>query len=325
MANKEPTELRDLEIEEISLVKQGANRKRFRIIKEGTPGDSMEESQVAEVLKADLGNEDTLREGILKTAPELSTDATDAMVGIVKLAQTYSEQLPSDIFDTLAEASGFAKAKTETKKQPLPADGKTPPPDEDDEDDQDDEDQEDQDAPQKKSKGKKMATKKADESEIKKALEKIEKEADIDQLPENIQGPVRYLFKAKEDLETKIEKMEDDRLTEVYIAKAAEFTHLPKVDTFADILKSMSQKLEADEYAAMEGILKSADNALRESNLFTEVGSTIAVAGTPQGKLEAMAKERLTKSEGKLTYEQAMADVTMEHPEIYEEMTRNRQ
>ena len=127
MANKGPTELTDLDIDEISLVKSGANRKRFHIIRKNAPkGDSMEESQIAEVLKADLGNEDTLREGILKTTPELSTNATDAMVGIVKLATSYAEELPSDIFDTLAKASGFEKAKTETKKQPLPADGKTP-------------------------------------------------------------------------------------------------------------------------------------------------------------------------------------------------------
>ena len=321
---KEPTELTELEVDEISLVKQGANRKQFKILKEdGAPvltnEVDMDDISYADVLKADLGTEDTLRE-TLKQTPELSTDATDALVGIVKLATAYAEQLPSDIFDTLAEASGFEKA---VKKQPLPADGKTPakPDDEDEEDDE--KDQEDEEAPQNK-KAKKMA-KKADKGAVEKALEKIEKEEDIDLLPEDIQKAVRPLWKHNVELAEKIEKMEDERLTKEFIAKAAEFTHLPKVDTFADILKSMSQKLEADEYAAMEGILKSADNALRESNLFTEVGSTIAVAGTPQGKLEAMAKERLTKSEGKLTYEQAMADVTMEHPEIYEEMTRNRQ
>ena len=322
MANtKEPTELTDLEVDEVSLVKQGANGRRFRILKAGgAPGDYMEE--LSDILKSDMGIEDQTRDLIEKKAPELSPDAAEAMVGVVKLAQTYAEQLPSDIFDTLAQASGFEKA---VKKQPLPADGKTPakPDDEDEEDD--DKDQEDQEeaTPQNK-KAKKMA-KKADKGAVEKALEKIEKEEDIDLLPEDIQKAVRPLWKHNVELAEKIEKMEDERLTKEFIAKAAEFTHLPKVDTFADILKSMSAKLEADEYAAMEGILKSADNALRESNLFTEVGSTIAVAGTPQGKLEAMAKERLTKSEGKLTYEQAMADVTMEHPEIYEEMTRNRQ
>ena len=319
MANtKEPTELTDLEVDEVSLVKQGANGRRFRILKAGgAPGDYMEE--LSDILKSDMGIEDQTRDLIEKKAPELSPDAAEAMVGVVKLAQTYAEQLPSDIFDTLAEASGFEKA---VKKQPLPADGKPPAKPDDDEEDDDDEDQEEA-TPQNK-KAKKMA-KKADKGAVEKALEKIEKEEDIDLLPEDIQKAVRPLWKHNVELAEKIEKMEDERLTKEFIAKAAEFTHLPKVDTFADILKSMSEKLEADEYAAMEGILKSADNALRESNLFTEVGSTIAVAGTPQGKLEAMAKERLTKSEGKLTYEQAMADVTMEHPEIYEEMTRNRQ
>jgi hypothetical protein len=319
MANtKEPTELTDLEVDEVSLVKQGANGRRFRILKAGgAPGDYMEE--LSDILKSDMGIEDQTRDLIEKKAPELSPDAAEAMVGVVKLAQTYAEQLPSDIFDTLAEASGFEKA---VKKQPLPADGKTPdkPDDEDDEDD--DKDQED-DAPQNK-KAKKMA-KKADKGAVEKALEKIEKEEDIDLLPEDIQKAVRPLWKHNVELAEKIEKMEDERLTKEFIAKAAEFTRLPKTPEFATVLKSMSQKLDADEFAVVEGVFKASEEALKESGLFAEVGSTIAVAGTPQGKLEAMAKERLTKSDGKLTYEQAMADVTMEHPEIYEEMTRNRQ
>src|SRR5665647_3050937 len=98
MANslKEPTRLEDLEIDEVSLVSKGANRRKFIILKAGDvpEGDSME-PQFAEILKTDLGTEDQIRDTIGKTAPELSTDATDAMVGIVKLATAYSEELPS--------------------------------------------------------------------------------------------------------------------------------------------------------------------------------------------------------------------------------------
>ena len=336
MADKEPTELRDLEVEEISLVKQGANRKRFKILKEdGAPidvldkeGGYMEDIPFADVLKADLGTEDTLRETLKKATPELSTDATEVSVALMKLATAYAEELPPDIFETLAKASGFTKA---VKKQPLPG-GKPPegsPEEEAGETPEEEDEEEEEEVPSKK-KAKKMATKKADEdvrkalkTEVRKALEKIEKEADIDLLPEDVQGPVRYLFKSNTDLESKIEKMEEEKRFKEFIAKAEGYTHLPKTDKFANILKEMDEKLSPETFEAVEGILKAADAGLKESNLFVEVGSTTAIEGTPEGKLMAMAKDKVTKSDG-MTIEAAMAEVTLAHPEIYEEMMRER-
>ena len=325
MANKEPTELRDLEIEEISLVKQGANRKRFKILKEGTPATDkevfMEELPYAEVLKADLGTEDNLRETLKKKTPDLSTDATEVSVALMKLATAYAEELPSDIFDTLAESAGFKKAATK-KAKPAPTED-----DEDEEPDGDEEEDDEEEVPQKKAK--KMAKKatkmaKADEdSAVQKALEKITKEADIDLLPEDVQGPVRYLFKANETLETKIEKMEEEKRVKEFVAKADEFTHLPKTEKFAMLLKEMDEKLSPETFKAVEGIFKAADAGLKESNLFVEVGSTAAIEGTPEGKLAALAKARVEKSEG-MTIEAAMAAETLAHPEIYEEMMRER-
>jgi hypothetical protein len=324
MANttKGPTELKELEVDEISLVKQGANRKRFKILKEdGAPVEVIMETPeipYADILKADLGTEDTLRD-TLKQTPELSTDATEALVGIVKLATAYAEQLPSDIFDTLAEASGFEKA-TDTKKAFPPA---KPDTEEEETPEEKIKRLEEEAAAQKKQGSKKME--KSEESDpIKKALDKITKEADIDLLPEDIQGAVRPLWKANVELEQKVQKMEDETRTKEFIAKAAEFTHLPKNESFADVLKEMNEKLSPESYASIEGVLKSADNGLKESGLFKEVGSAAAIAGTPEGKLQALAKERVAKSDSKLTIEQAMAEETMAHPEIYDDMMRSR-
>jgi hypothetical protein len=327
MANttKEPTELRELEVDEISLVKQGANRKRFKILKEdGAPvlvdEVIMETPEIpyADILKADLGIEDTLRD-TLKQTPELSTDATEAMVGIVKLATAYAEQLPSDIFDTLAEASGFEKAETKKafpfEKPPVKPAEETP--------EEKIKRLEEEAAAQKKQGSKKME--KSEESDpVKVALDKITKEADIDLLPEDIQGAVRPLWKANVELEQKVQKMEDDARTKEFIAKAAEYTHLPKTDSFATLLKEMNASLSPESYTAIEGILKSADNGLKESGLFAEVGSEAAITGTPEGRLAALAKERVEKSDGKLTFAQAMSDVTMEHPDVYEDMLKQR-
>jgi hypothetical protein len=117
--------------------------------------------------------------------------------------------------------------------------------------------------------------------------------------------------------------MEDESRTKEFIAKAAEFTHLPKTESFAAVLKEMNEKLSPESYATMEGVMKSADAALKEGTLFTEVGSAAAIEGTPEGKLAALAKERVAKSEG-MTIEQAMAEETLAHPEIYDDMMRNR-
>ena len=336
MANttKEPTELTDLEIQEVSLVNKGANGRRFVILKkDGAPTEIetevfMEELPYADVLKADLGTEDSLRDTLRKATPDISTDATEVSVALMKLATAYAEELPPDIFETLAKASGFKVTKA-VKKQPLP-DGK-PMPEEEKPEDEDEEDEDEAEAtPQSKKKAKKMATKKADEdirkslkSEVRKALDKIEKESDINLLPEDVQGPVRYLFKSNEALESKIEKMEEEKRTKQFIAKADGFTHLPKTEKFYLLLKEMDEKLSPETFEAVEGILKAADAGLKESNLFVEVGSTTAIEGTPEGKLMAMAKDKVTKSDG-MTIEAAMAEVTLAHPEIYEEMMRER-
>ena len=331
MANA-PTELQDLEVTEISLVKQGANRKRFKILKEdGAPVlDTevfMEELPYADVLKADLGTEDLLRETLRKATPDISTDATEVSVALMKLATAYADELPTDIFETIAESAGFKVSKA-VKKQPLP-DGKPMPDDDEKPDDEDEEDQQEA-TPQSKKKAKKMATKTADEdvrkaalkTEVRNALEKIEKESDISLLPEDVQGPVRYLFKSNEKLEQKIEKMEEEKRIKEFIAKADGYTHLPKTDKFAMLLKEMDEKLSPETFEAIEGIMKAADAGLKESNLFVEVGSTVAIEGTPEGKLMAMAKEKVSKSD--MTIEAAMAEVTLAHPEIYDEMMRDR-
>lgn len=321
MVNKKgPTRLSDVEVDWLSLVEKGANRKPrwFRILKtaDDAPEGYMETN---EILKADLGNEDALRDSIEQKAPELSTDATQAMMGIVKLAQAYSEELPTTIFDTLAEVSGFQVIdKAETKKvfPPVKPEEETP--------EEKMKRMAEELAAQKTKKGSKKMEKSDESDPITKALEKITKEEDIDSLPEDIQGPVRYLYKSNVELSDKIEKMEDARLTKEFTERAADYQHLPKTESFATLLKSMSMKLAPEEFTAVEGILKASEEALKESNLFVEVGSEAAITGTPEGQLASLAKQRVEKSEGSITFAQAMSDVTMEHPEIYDDMLKNR-
>ena len=320
-AENEPTELRDLEINEISIVTQGANRKRFRILKagdagKGAPEVSMEELQDEALAMSILKEtpEDGIREAIEKELPGLTPDATEVATDIVKLAKAVAEDLPSEFFDVLAEVAGFEKAAKPPEESPEEEAAETPA-------DEEEEEEEEVDA----QKGEKKVAKEADESEVKKALETIEKEADIDSLPEDIQKAVRPLYKAYAEAKDEVRKMKDEALTKEYIAKAAEFTHLAKSDNFATLLKSMAEKLTPEEFAEVDGIFKSNENALRESGLFSEAGSAAAPSATPEGQLAAMARDRVAKAEdGSITFEKAYADVTMEHPELYDEMQKTR-
>jgi len=108
-------ELRDLKVEEVSLVPKGANRKRFLLLKSALGGDCMyDESVVDRILNTDLENEDEI-EQILK-AQGLSEKAANAVKGALRLLNAYRDELPGDILNTLASLAGYGY-----QPPPLPA------------------------------------------------------------------------------------------------------------------------------------------------------------------------------------------------------------
>jgi hypothetical protein len=109
-------ELRDLKVEEVSLVRRGANRKRFLLLKSALGGDSAmyDETLLDRVLSTDLENEDEI-EQVLK-AKGLSEKATNAVKGALRLLNAYKDELPPDIINTLASLVGYGY-----QPPPLPA------------------------------------------------------------------------------------------------------------------------------------------------------------------------------------------------------------
>lgn len=130
--------------------------------------------------------------------------------------------------------------------------------------------------------------------------------------------------KAKADEDEKVElkkrlaKIEEDREIETFEKRAAEFAHIPGMSTaeLAKVLRSSSKSLSADEFKKLEASLKSADDAVKKSNLFGEHGSS--VSGDPAsayGKIQAIAKS-LREKNPKLTEAQAVLEATEQHPEL---------
>ena len=113
-------ELRDLQVEEVSLVPRGANRKRFVLLKSASAlgGNSVmyDETLLDRVLSTDLENEAEI-EQVLK-AQGLSEKATNAVKGALRLLNAYRDELPGDILNTLAGLVGYGYAPP-----PLPASG----------------------------------------------------------------------------------------------------------------------------------------------------------------------------------------------------------
>lgn len=99
--------LTDIEVEEVSLVRRAANRRKFLLLKE----DDVDE--LVELLKLALENEDDVDEALGKA--KLSDKAAKAVKGALKLLNAYKDELPDDILKTLADLGGYGYAEPEKK------------------------------------------------------------------------------------------------------------------------------------------------------------------------------------------------------------------
>jgi hypothetical protein len=108
-------ELRDLEIAEVSLVRRGANRKKFLILK-ALGGDPMNDDVLSRVLDADLDPEDEERiNGVLK-AQGLSDKAANAVKAALRILNAFKDELPHDVLNILAGLASYGY-----QPAPLPA------------------------------------------------------------------------------------------------------------------------------------------------------------------------------------------------------------
>ena len=300
-----PTELQNLVVDEVSLVKQGANRRRFRILKSADfalESNSMEPESNAAFAIDVLKQETNDNEEVQKAFPGLPPEAYEALTGAVKLTKSVADELPSDTFVRIAELSGFAKASK--------------PADDGDDDDDDDGCDGDGDGTTK-SRATKMK-----KTDIEKALAKIEKKEDIDLLPEDVQKAVRPLYRMMVEKDARIEKLESDAVDRIYVQKAASYEHIAKGPDFIPLLKYAGDVMDESHFKRFIQLLDAHEEMLAKGDLFAEFGSE-AESGTdaqdPLVRWDALAKEAVRKSGGAVTYEQAYTDIVHADPEGYNE------
>jgi hypothetical protein len=149
---------------------------------------------------------------------------------------------------------------------------------------------------------------KKDMEDISKALEaeRIEKAA--------LMAEVAELRKAAE-LEKQV------KITKEYIQKAAvDMKHIPTVvaDKFGPVLKACAEKLTADEFNAVYGVLKAADAFIAQNSTLTKelgVGGE-DLSADPAAQLDAIAKSYVEKDIN-LTYAKAYMRACENNPAVY--------
>jgi hypothetical protein len=89
-------------------------------------------------------------------------------------------------------------------------------------------------------------------------------------------------------------------------------------EKLAKTLISAESSLNKDEYAELEQSLFAASTVIGKSAAFVEVGVGGADGGSPEQKIEAIAKG-LKKADPKLTIEKAKLQAAVENPQLYAE------
>lgn len=112
----------------------------------------------------------------------------------------------------------------------------------------------------------------------------------------------------------KAQASEDAALTRDFIAKAETFKALPiEAGVFGPVLKSAAAKLTKEENAELERVLKAADAAITETDLFKEQGRARESGKADSAYAEAVQKaDKLRENDPKLSKAQAVDKVLSE-------------
>mgnify|MGYP003645601808 CR=1 FL=1 len=274
-----PTQLTELETLEVSLVKRGANKKRYALTKSemdmqdltaailATPGETPEE--VEKVMKADLSKE------------------AQAVVGdALKMLDAVKEEMSRDLLNAIGDALGVGgeKKPEETKAE---------------------EDEELEEEKEKALDGEEEGEKVEEEKSVEKSADpRIEA-----MFKENAELKAQIQKAADEaSLKEHIAKAEKELNCVPSATPSDVGTILKKLDGFD---KDLSKQVESI-FAASHAIAK--NSGLVEPIGSSQPGITTTASGA-EGEIEALAKSRVAKTGEQ--YETAYLTVLRSHPELY--------
>jgi hypothetical protein len=156
----------------------------------------------------------------------------------------------------------------------------------------------------------------------------IKKATDIDDLKidEVTKGMIKGLWNKNEaqeaitkGLSEKIQKMLDEKATSEFVEIAKSYQNIAANPTeLGAILKGVND-INPEFATKLQTLLKANNEQLKQNgSIFKEYGTAaMGETGSPLNKIDAIAKEKVTKSEGKMTIAQANVLAMEENPEIY--------
>jgi len=124
---------------------------------------------------------------------------------------------------------------------------------------------------------------------------------------------------------SEIKKMQNDAEHRSWVEKATkQWSHLALSAADLGQLFMDLSGIEGVVKDKLVALLDSADEQVKKSKFFDELGSSIPSSDSPEGKVEALAKERVTKSAGKTSMIEAQAEIWKENPELLKEFEANK-
>jgi len=287
---KQLTELKNFEVNEVSIVDKGANKKkRFPIVKQES---NMNEEIIKAVLDTEVEGEAKLAEFVEKA--ELDADAVPVLKGMLRLAESFKDKLTTESLSTIAGIAGYEepvnKAKGEEKKaMPL---------------DEEEEDEE-------------------EEMKMKKSLEGMPEEVkkQFDEITKAHDEEMAAMKEKHEAVAKALKEAQDLRELESWVTKAKEeLSGIPgkSSEELGAMFKSLADK-DKDMAEAQFAIMKDSAAAIKKSVMFNELGGRGEVnTGSAMDKLTKAAAKYVEKSEKPLTKEQAIAKALNEDPSLYD-------
>ena len=287
MSGPQEYDLRDVEVQFISFVPRGANKKQFLVVKE-----DMKEDIVRTILETPDGDLAKALQGA-----GLEGEGAEALVGAAKVLKAYKDALPEDAIALLAKCAGLALPESMKKDMPN-GDGK---------------------AGEGTGKEKKEGQGGGDLS--KEALEKLDPEVRA-LLEKALEERDQATVKANQAL-SMAKELKDEKVLKEYVEKAEDLPHLPiEPLKFGPVMKALGENHPA-EFAEVYRVLKAVDAIVEKSALFSEIGKA-GQGNSAEAQIYAKARAMVAK-DGDLTFEKAVEKVMDLEPELYEKSEAERE
>ena len=268
------TDLTSLSVHEVSLVKRGANKRKFALWK----SEDFEMRDLTAAILSSPGHDDNTEVIKQMAVDGISKEGQSTIEDAMKLLSAVKEELNAGLLDKIQNALGL-KAKAE----------------EQDEFDRGEE-----------SEGAKVLDEGKAESEFARGEESEGTElSDEDKLKKSDDPRIEALFKANEELQAKIKKHESEQREQEFIQKADEqYNVIPGANPHAiGILLRDVADLSPELCERVETIFKATNSFAQNSGIFGEHGTSQAAAGSGdinqnefEAEIEKMTRHRVAKT-----------------------------